>query len=89
MTAFQQVLWMYVNLRVLGKQPRSPLSGESLIQYAAALEIQYSRICVHLGLRRRRDASAIAARIIDLLGLIEAAEPLPSRLLTMLDQQLR
>jgi hypothetical protein len=80
---------MYVNLRVLGKQPRLPLSGESLIQYAAALEIQYSRICTHLGTRRRRDASAIALRVIDLLGLIEAAEPLPSRLLIMLDQQSR
>ena len=89
MTVFQQVLWMHVNLRVLGKQPRSPLSGESLIQYAAVLEIQYSRICVHLGLKRRRDASAIASQIINLLGLTEAAEPLPSRLLTMLDQQSR
>lgn len=89
MSVLQQVLWMYVNLRVLGKQPRLPLSGESLIQYAAALEIQYSHICTHLGTRRRRDASAIALRIIDLLGLIEAAEPLPSRLLIMLDQQSR
>ena len=43
MTIFQQVLWMFVNIRVLGKQPRSPLPRESLIQYAVALELQYSR----------------------------------------------
>ena len=44
MTVFQQVLWMFVNIRVLGKQPRMPLPRESLIQYAVALELQYSRI---------------------------------------------
>jgi hypothetical protein len=78
---------MLVNMRLLGRQPRLPLSGECLIQYAAALEIQYSRICTHLGTRRRREASAIASRIIDLLGLIEAAEPLPPRLFVMLERQ--
>jgi hypothetical protein len=44
MTAFERVLWMLVNMRLLGQQPRFPLPGESLIHYAAALEIQYSRV---------------------------------------------
>ena len=44
MTVYQQVLWMLVNIRLLGRQPRLPLSGESLTHYAAALEIQYSRV---------------------------------------------
>jgi hypothetical protein len=86
MTVFQQVLWMFVNLRALGEQPRWPLSQESLIQYAVALELQYSRICSRLGAERRRDATAIASQIIGLLGLTEAAEPLPPRLLVLLER---
>jgi hypothetical protein len=86
MTMFQQVLWMLVNIRLLGRQPKLPLSGESLIHYAAALEIQYSRICTHLGIARRREATAIAWRIIGLLGLTEAAEPLPPQLLGLLQR---
>ena len=89
MTAFQQVLWMFVNIRVLGKQPRLPLPRESLIQYAVALELQYSRICMRVGTPRRREAAAIAWRIVGLLGLIEAAEPLPRRLLVLLERQSR
>ena len=84
MTVFQQVLWMLVNIRLLGKQPRLPLSGESLIQYAAALETQYSRICTHLGTARRCESTTIARRIVGLLGLTQAAEPLPPRLLGLL-----
>lgn len=85
MTVFQQVLWMFVNLRVLGEQPTFPLSQESLIQYAVALELQYSRLCSRLSTDHRRDAIAIASQIIGLLGLTEAAEPLPPRLLVLLD----
>jgi hypothetical protein len=89
MTVFQQVLWMFVNIRVLGKQPRLPLPRESLIQYAVALELQYSRICMRVGTARRREAAAIAWRIVGLLGLTEAAEPLPRRLLVLLERQSR
>jgi hypothetical protein len=89
MTVFQQVLWMLVNIRVLGKQPRLPLPRESLIQYAVALELQYSRICMRVGTVRRREAAAIAWRIVGLLGLTEAAEPLPRRLLVLLERQSR
>jgi hypothetical protein len=86
---FQQVLWMFVNIRVLGKQPRLPLPRESLIQYAVALELQYSRICMRVGRARRREAAAIAWRIVGPLGLTEAAEPLPRRLLILLERQTR
>jgi hypothetical protein len=89
MTVFQQVLWMFVNIRVLGKQPRSPLPRESLIQYAVALELQYSRICMSVGTARRREAADIAWRIVRLLGLTQAAEPLPHRLLILLERQSR
>jgi hypothetical protein len=89
MTVFQQVLWMFVNIRVLGKQPRLPLARESLIQYAVALELQYSRICMRVGTARRREGAAIAWRIVGLLGLTEAAEPLPRRLLVLLERQSR
>jgi hypothetical protein len=89
MTVFQQVLWMFVNIRVLGKQPRLPLPRESLIQYAVALELQYSRICMRVGTARRREAVAVAGRIVGLLGLTEAAEPLPPRLLVLLERQSR
>ena len=77
---------MFVNIRVLGKQPRLPLPRESLIQYAVALQLQYSCICTQLGMDRRRKAAAIAWRIVGLLGLTEAAEPLPPRLLVLLER---
>jgi hypothetical protein len=83
MTLFQQVLWMTVNIRVLGKEPASPLYGRSLIQYAATLQLQYSRICAQVGSSRRREGLIVANGIIQLLGLIEAAEPLPRHLLVL------
>ena len=89
MTVFQQVLWMFVNIRVLGKQPRLPFPRESLTQYAVALQLQYSRMCMRAGTARRREAADIAWRIVGLLGLIEAAEPLPRRLLILLERQSR
>jgi hypothetical protein len=88
MTVFQQVLWMFVNIRLLGKQPK-PLLRESMIQYAVALELQYSRICMRVGTARRREAADNARQIVGLLGLTEAAEPLPRRLLVLLERQSR
>ena len=57
---------------------------ESLIHYAAVLEIQYSRICVQLGTARRREVVTMAGGIVALLGLTQAAEPLPPSLLGLL-----
>jgi hypothetical protein len=68
MTVFQQVLWMFVNIRVLGRQPRLPLPRESLIQYAVALNLQYSRICIRLGTEHRHEAGAIARRSLAFSG---------------------
>jgi hypothetical protein len=65
------------------------LPRESLIQYAVALELQYSRICMSVGTARRREAADIAWRIVGLLGLTQAAEPLPHRLLILLERQSR
>jgi hypothetical protein len=86
MTVFHQVLWMFVNIRVLGKEPRLPLAHENLAQYAIALELQYCRLSTRLGTARRLEAIAIARRIVGLLGLIEAAEPLPGPLLILLER---
>ena len=77
MNLFQQILWMIVKIRLLGRPPSLPLAGESLIHYAAVLELQYSRIYEHLGPLRRHEVADIAGRIVGLLGLTEAAEPLP------------
>jgi hypothetical protein len=89
MTVFEQVLRTFVYIRVLGKQPRLPAPGDDLIRYAAALELQYSRICTTLGMKPRHDAAAISGLIIGLLGLTEAAEPLPPRLLVLLARHRR
>ena|ERR1035437_567718 len=89
MTVFQQVLWMLINIRLLGRLPKLPASRESLIHYAAALETQYSRICLDLGTARRREVATIAGGIIALLGLTQAAEPLPPKLLSLLDRHER
>jgi hypothetical protein len=86
MIVFQQVLWMFVNIRMLGKEPRLALSHESLAQYAIALKLQYCRISMRLGTARRLEAVAIARRIVGLLGLTEAAEPLPPPLLNLLER---
>jgi hypothetical protein len=86
MTLFQQVLWMFVKIRVFGSEPRLPFPGESLIEYAVALQLQYGRICAGLGAERRREAAAIASRCVGLLGLTEAAEPLPPRLVVLLER---
>ena len=89
MTVFEQILWFLIQIRLLGRPPKLPIPRESLIHYAAVLEIQYSRICVQLGTARRREVVAIAGGIIALLGLTQAAEPLPPKLLSLLDRNQR
>jgi hypothetical protein len=46
-------------------------------------------MCMRAGTARRREAADIAWRIVGLLGLIEAAEPLPRRLLILVERQSR
>jgi hypothetical protein len=70
MTVFERVLWMFVNIRVLGKQPRLPADGDDLIRYAAALEVQYGRICSQFGIANRSQ-KATSWQLIGLLGLTQ------------------
>jgi hypothetical protein len=83
------VPWMFVNIRVLGKPPRLPAYGDDLIRYAAALEVQYSRLCKQPGIARRSEAATLACQLTGLLGLTEAAEPLLPRLLALLERHRR
>jgi len=83
MSVFKQILWMIVTIRLLGNKPKLPSCRESLVEYAAVLEIQYSRICANVGVARHRESAVMARGIVGLLGLIEAAEPLPSLLLVL------
>jgi hypothetical protein len=72
-----------------GKIARLPAQSDDLIRYAAVLELQYSRICTQHGIARRRQMAATAWRLIGLLGLTEAAEPLSPRLLMLLERHRR
>ena len=46
-------------------------------------EFTVSRICTQPGIARRRQTATTAWQFIGLLGLTEAAEPLPPRLLVL------
>ena len=46
-------------------------------------EFTVSRICTQPGIARRRQTATTAWQLIGLLGLTEAAEPLPPRLLVL------
>ena len=83
MTVFQQVLWLFVNIRMLGGEPEAPLQFETLIDYTVALRVQYWAICRQSGFKKCCEAEALSRRIIQLLGLVDAARPLPPRLLTL------
>ena len=83
MTVFQQVLWLFVNIRMLGGEPEAPPQFETLTDYAVALRIQYWAICRKSGFRKCCEAENLSRGIIQLLGLVDAARPLPPRLLTL------
>lgn len=89
MTVFQQVSLDVREHPRTWETTQVAIPRESLIQYAVALELQYSRICMRAGTARRREAADIAWGTVGLLGLIEAAEPLPRRLLILLERQSR
>jgi hypothetical protein len=83
MTVFQQVLWLFVNIRMLGREPEAPLQFETLTDYTVALRGQYWAICRQSGFKKCCEAEALSRAIIKLLGLVDAARPLPPRLLTL------
>jgi hypothetical protein len=68
---------------MLGGEPEAPLQFETLIDYTVALRVQYWAICRQSGFKKCCEAEALSRRIIQLLGLIDAAQPLPPRLLTL------
>lgn len=81
---FQHILWMYVCLRLLGSEPAVPLPGVTLFEYAATLEIQYCELRISAGASASREAREHAHDLIRMLGLPQAAEPLPPSLLPLL-----
>ncbi|MGB8478580.1 MAG: hypothetical protein WCE63_07035 [Acidobacteriaceae bacterium] len=85
---FDHILWMFVCLRLLGAEPSFPRPGDSLVQYVAALEIEYCRIRLVAGPAACCEAGELARHLIRILGLPQAAEPLPSALLPLLFRRL-
>jgi hypothetical protein len=83
MTVFQQVLWLFVSIRMLGGEPEAPLQFETLTDYTVALRVQHWTICRQSGFKKCCEAEALSRGIIQLLGLVDAARPLPPRLLTL------
>lgn len=81
---FQHILWMYVCLRLLGSEPVAPSPGVTLLEYAATLEIQYCRLRISTGAAASLSARELTHNLIHMLGLPQAAEPLPSSLMPLL-----
>jgi hypothetical protein len=73
-----------VDVRLLGNEPASPSPGMTLFAYAAELEIQYCRLRVSTGADASREARELTLDLIGILGLPQAAEPLPPSLLPSL-----
>ena len=80
----EHILWMFVCLRLLGSEPASPSPGMTLFAYAAELEIQYCRLRSSTGAASSLQARELTRKVIGILGLPEAAEPLPPSLLPLL-----
>ena len=81
---FEHILWMFVCLRLLGSEPADPSPGMTLFAYAAELELQYCRLRSSAGATASSEARELTRNLIGVLGLPEAAEPLPSSLLPLL-----
>ena len=81
---FEHILWMFVCLRLLGSEPAAPSPGTTLFAYAAELEIQYCRLRISAGAAASSEARELTRDLIGILGLPQAAEPLPPTLLPLL-----
>ena len=81
---FEHILWMFVCLRLLGSEPADPSPGMTLFAYAAELELQYCRLGSSAGTAASSQAREITRDLIGILGLPQAAEPLPPSLLPLL-----
>ena len=83
---FDHILWMFICLRLLGAEPAVPKHGDSLVQYATTLEIEYCQMRITAGPAACREAGELARFLIRMLGLPLAAAPLPPTLLPLLLQ---
>lgn len=81
---FEHILWMFVCLRLLGSEPAAPSTGMTLFAYAAELEMQYCRLRVSAGAAASSEARELTRDLVGILGLSQAAEPLPPSLLQLL-----
>ena len=68
---------------MLGAKPDAPLRSQALIDYTVALRIQYWTIRRQSGFKKCCEAEGLSRGIIQRLGLVDAARPLPPRLLTL------
>ena len=81
---FGHMLWLFVCLRLLGCEPAAPSPGMTLFAYAAELELQYCRLRSSAGATASSEARELTRDLIGILGLPQAAEPLPPSLLPLL-----
>ena len=81
---FEHILWMFVCLRLLGSVPADPSPRMTLFAYAAELELQYYRLRIFAGAAASSEARELTRDLIGILGLPQAAEPLPPSLLPLL-----
>ena len=58
---FDHILWMFICLRLMGGDPPTPSPEDSLVQYAAALEIEYCQLRISAGTTACREAGELAA----------------------------
>lgn len=80
----KHILWMFVCLRLLGSEPAAPSPGLTLFAYAVELELQYCRVHVSVDVATSLQARELTRDLIGILGLPQAAERLPPRLLPLL-----
>jgi len=81
---FEHILWMFMCLRLLGGEPANPSPGMTVLAYAAQLELQYCRLRISAGVVASSEATELTRDLIGIVGLLEAAEPLPPSLLPLL-----
>jgi hypothetical protein len=88
MTALDRILKMVALIRMFGVAPAAPTEQDDLVSYVAALRRQLCAVTAKQGVRATRNALTLARLSIKMLGPTTAAEPLPPRLLRLLQSHL-
>lgn len=81
---YEHVLWMLVCLRLLGSELLPLAHGDTLLSYAARLEVQYCRARLAAGPVASQQAQELTRALIHFLGVPQAAGSLPPALLALL-----